>query len=102
VGALWLVGLFALDYLRLPDPPVPRWEGVPLPTLLLLGGLVMGLVVAFVSGLLARVSAARRAATVRRRLRGRVAEIAEANLIGPLTEELEARERLCGALARVL
>lgn len=102
VGALWLLGLFALDYLRLPDPPVPRWEGFPLPTLLLVGGLVMGLVLAFVSGLLARVGAARRAATVRRRLRGRVAEIAESILIGPLTEELEARERLCGSLARVL
>jgi hypothetical protein len=101
VGALWLLGLFALDYLRLPDPPVPRWEGFPLPTLLLLGGLVMGLGLAFVSGLLARVGAARRAAIVRRRLRGRVAEIAETILIGPLTEEVEARERLCATLARV-
>jgi GTP-binding protein EngB required for normal cell division len=101
VGALWLLGLFALDYLRLPHPSVPRWEGFPLPTLLLLGGLVIGLVLAFVSGLFARVGAARRAAIVRRRLRGRVAEIAETILIGPLTEEVEARERLCGTLARV-
>jgi hypothetical protein len=39
VGALWLLLLVALGYLRLDDVvPLPRVEGFPLPTLLLVGG----------------------------------------------------------------
>jgi hypothetical protein len=99
-GALWLAGLFLLDYLRLPDPPVASWEGIPLPTLLLVGGCVLGLLVAFVGGLGARIGGARRAAAVRRRLRAAVTAVGDDVLVGPLTEELEAYRRYCAALAR--
>jgi GTP-binding protein EngB required for normal cell division len=100
VGAVWLAALFVVDYLRLPEPPVPEWERFPLPTLLLVGGCLLGLSVAFLGGLVARVGAARRAAVVRRRLRAGVAEVGEATIVKPLTEELGALEKLCEALAR--
>ena len=49
-GALWLLALVVLGFFQLDDVvPLPRVEGLPLPTLLLVGGLLAGLLLAVVA-----------------------------------------------------
>jgi GTP-binding protein EngB required for normal cell division len=99
-GALWLLVLFGIAWLRLPDPPTPEWRDVPLPTLLFLGGIAGGFTLAALGRAAASVGARRRAASARRRLLQGVARVARDDVIGPITTELDVRERLCTGLRR--
>ncbi|MDQ4085147.1 MAG: 50S ribosome-binding GTPase [Actinomycetota bacterium] len=90
LGALWLAGLFALGYLALPEPDTPDWRGVPVPTVMFLGGALAGLVLALLSRLLAALSARRRAAAVERRLRNAIAEVVQDYVVDPIQTEIEA------------
>ena len=100
VGGLWLAGLAALSYLRMDLFSTPDLGRLPLPTVLLAGGLILGLLVAFVAAAVAGVGARRRAARVRRRLHHSVAEVADSEVLQPV-EQLAGRHRdFCGALAR--
>jgi len=101
VGLLWLGVLALLDYFRLPDDaPVPDWHGFPVPTLLAVGGAVLGLLLAGVSRLAAAVGARRRAARARRRLRRSVQEVAARLVVAPLDEVLADLARARSAAAR--
>ncbi|MFN8074333.1 MAG: GTPase [Kineosporiaceae bacterium] len=100
-GLVWLGALFALAWLQLPDPPLPHVGPLPLPTLLLGGGLVLGLVLAVLARPFVRLGAARRARAARHRLSERVATVADEIALAPLQTELAARARLCEALARL-
>ncbi len=100
-GALWLLALVALGYLQLTDAvPTPKFHGFPIPTLLLLGGLLAGLLVAGVTRWLNAAGARRRAGQAHRELRRRVEAVARAQILDPVAAELEAREGLCRALER--
>jgi hypothetical protein len=88
-GALWLLALAVVSYLRLPDIPTPEVGSLPMPTLLLLGGIAVGVVVALISAFAARVGGRRRAALVRRRLREAVGAAADQVVVAPVSEELE-------------
>jgi hypothetical protein len=100
VGALWLLGLLALDYLRLDDViPVPEADGIPLPTALLVGGAVAGIALAFLARLVNGVGARRRARAASRSLHARVDAVVEELVVRPVENELAARDRLCAALA---
>ncbi len=93
-GAVWL-GLLAVGaYLRIPEPPTPDYRGIPVPTGLLIGGIALGLLLAFLSARLARLGAARRARAVRRRAEQAVMDVADELVIGPVQSELDRRERL--------
>jgi len=99
-GALWLVALAGLGYLQLGDAiPTPEAEGFPIPTLLLGGGALAGIVLAFLCGIAIRIGARRRARLAERALRARVQAAGEELVVTPVAAELEARERLCRALA---
>ena len=99
-GALWLLALAGLGYLQLGDAiPTPEAEGFPIPTLLLGGGALAGLVLAFVSGLAIRAGARRRAGIAERALQARVQTAGEELAVAPVEAELDARERLCRAVA---
>jgi GTP-binding protein EngB required for normal cell division len=100
-GLLWLAALFAIAWLQLPDPPLPHWGPLPVPTILLAGGLVLGLLLAVVSGLFAKIGARRRAQRARRRLAERVRRLADEVVIEPVERELAAHRALCQALSRV-
>jgi len=100
VGALWLLVLFGFSYLQLPQPPSPHVGRVPVPTLLLLGGVLLGLVLAAVFRRFTAVGARRRARGARRRLTERVAGVADTSVIAPVEQELAAYDRFCSALAR--
>lgn len=98
VGALWLLVLFVLAWLQLPDPPLPRIGAVPLPTVVLVGGLLLGWLLALLGRRLAAHGARRRAAAVRRRIRGELDDLAEDLILRPLVDELRQRDALLAAL----
>ncbi|AUI52788.1 GTPase [Arthrobacter crystallopoietes] len=98
-GALWLLGLAVLGYFQFEVPPAPRVEGFPVPTLLLVAGVLLGIVLGLASGLVARVAAASRAAKARRRLRSAVAQVAERKVVAPVEEEIRRYNSFRDALA---
>ncbi|GLY30791.1 YfjP family GTPase [Kineosporia sp. NBRC 101731] len=100
-GLVWLGMLFVVAWLQLPQPPLPRWERIPVPTLLLVLGLVSGFFLAQVGGIFARTGARRRARQARRRLEGRISQLAADVVLRPVEEELSAHRQLCSALARM-
>ena len=100
-GLLWLLVLLALDWLRFPEPPMPHVGRVPLPTLLLVGGALAGLLLALLARRLAAAGARRRARTARRRVRDRVERVADERVLAPVEAELAVHKRLCAALDRL-
>jgi GTP-binding protein EngB required for normal cell division len=100
-GLLWLAALFAVAWLQLPDPPLPHWGPVPVPTILLGAGLALGLLVALISRPFAKVGAGRSARRARRALAERVDKLAQDVVIEPVERELAVHAQLVQALARV-
>jgi len=100
-GALWLLALAGLGYLQLDDAiPTPEVADFPVPTLLLGGGALVGIVLAFLAGLAIRAGARRRARVAERALRPPVQAVADELVLAPVEAELDAHERLRKALAR--
>jgi hypothetical protein len=99
-GLLWLAALAGLGYLQLDDVvPTPDLAGIPAPTALLGGGLLAGVLVAFLARLANGFGARRRARRARRALDERVGAVADELVIAPLEAELAAHGRLRRALA---
>ncbi|MDT7579878.1 MAG: hypothetical protein QOK35_1142 [Pseudonocardiales bacterium] len=98
-GALWLAGLYALTVLRLPEPEPPQVGLLPLPTVLLIGGLLAGVLLALLARSLAVLGARRRRARAETRLRESVADVAETLVLAPVRAELAAYSALRGAVA---
>ncbi|GMA85811.1 hypothetical protein GCM10025868_10610 [Angustibacter aerolatus] len=96
---MWLVALAVVGALGLPDLPTPEVGVVPLPTLLLVGGLLLGFLLGLLVGALARVSARRRGARVRRRLDDAVAGVAGARVLEPVAGVLRDHRETRQALA---
>ncbi|WP_346620906.1 GTPase [Blastococcus montanus] len=100
VGALWLLALVALGFFRLDDVvPLPRVEGIPVPTLLLVGGLLVGALLALLCRPLVALRARRRARTAERRLHAAVREVAEVEMLAPLADVRDDATRFCAAVA---
>ncbi len=98
-GGLWLLALVFFEYLQLPDPPLPEWRDIPVPTMLLIGGAVLGVLVAFGCRLFASVGANRRARAADKALRTELAKVADEQIITPARAELEAYARCRDQLA---
>jgi GTP-binding protein EngB required for normal cell division len=98
-GLVWLAALAGLGYLQLDDAmPTPDIGGLPVPTALLLGGLVAGALLAFVARVSNRIGAGRRARRARRALHDRITAVADELILGPLQAELGAHGELTRAL----
>jgi hypothetical protein len=101
VGFVWLIMLGVLRWLDQPRPPTPYVGAVPLPTLLLLGGLLLGATLGLVGVGLVRRGAQRRRTRAVQDLRSAVADVAWRNVVSPVEEVLAdhraAREALAGA-----
>lgn len=89
-GAVWLGALAGMGYLQMPQPDTPRLWGLPVPTLMLLGGVVVGLLLALLSRVLIALTARSRARKVECRLRAAVREVSDELVVAPLRGELEA------------
>ncbi len=90
IGLVWLLALFVLGWLRLPDPPLPRVGDVPLPTLLALGGAAVGLLLATIGRQLAAIGAQRRARAARASLAIHAGRVVDDLVIEPVNVELAA------------
>lgn len=101
-GGLWLGGLAFMGYLQMPELPTPEFRGFPLPTLLLLGGVVLGILLAVGCRFLVRATARRRARNADRRLRAAVHEVSHDLVIEPVEAELLAYTATRNGLARAL
>ncbi len=100
-GGLWLFVLAVLGYLRVDEVvPLPEAYGIPIPTWLLAGGALAGIVLAFLARLANGGGARRRARRAARSLRARVGEVGDELVIAPAEGELEVQRRLCEAVAK--
>jgi len=87
-GAAWLGAMFATRYLTFEMPATPEVGGYPLPLLLLVGGVVLGILFALFCRLLVRATARRRARAADRRLRAAIAEVADELVVKPVQDVL--------------
>jgi len=67
-GLGWLGVLAGLGYLQMPVPEVPKVEGWPIPTLMIVGGVVLGIFLALTAGFIGAGAARVRAARAGKRL----------------------------------
>jgi hypothetical protein len=91
-----------MGYLRLPEPATPEWRSFPLPTLMLLGGVLVGVLLALLCRLLVAWTARRRARTADRRLRGAIGEVSDELVVQPVQGVLSAYAEVRAGLDRAL
>ena len=101
VGALWLAALSVVGWLRLPPILTPYVGIVPLPTVLLLGGLLLGFLLGFACRFAGQSGARRRRDLVADRLEEAVAGVAGAHIVAPMAAVLEAHRQTREHLVRV-
>ena len=102
VGLGWLGVLAGDRYLGNTHHSTPEVGGLLLPTLLLLGGVVLGVGLALFCRLLVSGTARSRARAADRRLRAAISEVAEDLVVAPVRGELAAYETVREGLARAL
>ena len=104
VGLGWLVLGYALRALGLPALDNPMVGQVPLPTVLLLGGLLAGLLLAALTRPVVRWAARRARARAEQRLTARVAQVGDEYVLTPVRDVLgsyaQARDALRDAARR--
>ena len=101
-GAVWLGVLAVFSYLRLPQPGTPEVQGFALPTLLLVGGVAAGLLVALLARFLVGLAARSRARKADKRLRVGVVEVADDLVVAPVRAELAAHRSVHEGLRAAL
>lgn len=100
VGAVWLLALGVVGWLRLPEIPTPTVGRIPVPTLLLVFGVVLGMLVALLARGMARIGGRRRAGSVEDDLRGSIGEVADRYVVAPVEGVLERHSQVRTELAR--
>ena len=100
VGLGWLGAAFLLAYLRLPPLPDVLWWGFPAPTVLVVGGVLAGLLVAALARIGVVVGAHRRARLARQRLLAAVSRVSADQVVAPVRAELERYETARSAIVR--
>jgi GTPase Era involved in 16S rRNA processing len=102
VGGVWLLGLAVMGYLQVPQPSTPKVVGVPVPTVLLLGGVVLGVLLGLLCKLVVRLSARAKARSADRRLREGITEVTDRLVVEPVQAEVEAYRATRAGLAAAL
>ena len=97
-GLAWLGALAGLGYLQLPVPAVPKVEGWPVPTLMIAGGVVLGIVLAIAGKFIAGAAAGLRAAAARKKLNAAVAAVADRLVVEPVEIEVSRLKSFNAAL----
>jgi hypothetical protein len=102
VGGGWLALLAFGSYARLPEPPTPELGNFPIPTLLLLGGIALGVLLALVCRVLVSLTARRRARAADKRLRDAISSVSDELVVQPMQAELAAYSTMRDGLAIAL
>ena len=101
VGLGWLIALGITGWLQLPQPRTPYVGPLPIPTLLVLGGLLLGVLIGALVRVLAGVGSRRRSAKTRARLHAAIGQVAEQRVLAPvgavLRDHRETRTHLAVA-----
>jgi len=101
-GFVWLGALFGAAYLGFDGASTPEYLGIPVPTIMLLGGIALGILLALVCRVLVSLTAKRRARAADKRLRDAISEVSEEIVVQPIRAELASyttvREGLAAAL----
>jgi GTP-binding protein EngB required for normal cell division len=100
VGLGWLGSAFVLAYLQLPPLPRVTWWGLPAPTVLAVGGVLAGLVLAGLARIGVEVGARRRALNASRALGRSIARVTNELVVAPVEAERERYEKSRVALER--
>ena len=88
LGGGWTLALAASGSMG--DDSVPAYFGVDLPILMLVGGVVVGILLALVCRVLVELTARRRATAADRKLRDAVHEVSQELVVRPVEQELDA------------
>ena len=101
-GLGWLAAAAILAYLQLPPLPPVTWWGLPAPTVLTIGGVLAGLILAGLARIGVEVGARRRMARARQALRAAIGTITGELVVAPVQAEQDRYERARLALERVV
>ncbi len=101
-GAGWLAALAFMSYLQMPKPHTPMYFGFPLPTLMLVAAVAVGLLLALLSRALVSASASSRARSADRRMRAAIDEVSTSMVMQPIEAELSAYAETRAGLERAL
>jgi hypothetical protein len=100
VGFLWLALLGVLRWTGQAQPATPYLGRFPVPSVLFIGGLVLGVLLGWAGGLLARRGARRRRTQAVEQLRSAVGEIAWSRVVAPVAAVLDEHRAAREALAQ--
>jgi len=101
-GAAWLLVLFGMDYLRMPALTTPDVRGFPVPTIMLVGGAGIGILLALFCRVLVGWTARGRARSADKRLRKGIDGVCEEIVVKPIEDELVAYRKVRDGLAAAL
>jgi GTP-binding protein EngB required for normal cell division len=102
-GLVWSAVLLADPWFGVDRPTnTPDVAGFPVPVVMLLGGVVLGVLLALLCRLLVSATARSRARTADRRLRSAISGVAEELVVAPVRAELTAYDTVREGLARAL
>jgi len=97
-GLLWLFVLGVFAWLQLPAPPTPRLHSFAVPTLLVVGGALLSIVLAALARAVAAVGARRRAVRAEAAMHREVEDVAQRLVVDPVEAELARHRALRAAL----
>ncbi|MGV8897194.1 MAG: GTPase family protein [Rhodoglobus sp.] len=98
VGIGWLLGAALLPTVGLPAFEVPKVEGWAVPTLLIAGGVALGILLGVLGGLLAAATSAGRRRRTRKRLLASVGAVVTQTAVTPILAELDRARDYSAAL----
>jgi hypothetical protein len=101
-GLGWLAVLAGDRYFDVERPSTPQVGGIPLPTVLFLGGVVLGVLLSLACRVLVSATARSRARAADRRLRTAISGVADELVVAPVRAELAAYDQVREGLARAL
>lgn len=98
-GVVWLLLIALLPGVALLLPPVPQVQGWPVTTLLIAGGVLLGILLGLAGAGLGAVAGAQRRRAARRALLVQVATVAQEVVAAPVAAELSRAEDFASALS---